>query len=97
MTDTMAETVRRTAHLARLALPEAELARHVPQFERILEAFQVLAQFEGAAAIGAEPAPLARVHPDEPRPSLSPARALAGAPEVVEGFFAVPKTVGGER
>ena len=84
----------RTARLARLVLPDEELAELAPQFERILAAFRTLARFEGGApSVG--PEPLGRARADEPQPSHSSERALANAPEPLEGFFGVPKTIGG--
>ena len=94
--ESMAETVRRTAQLARLAISDDELVQLVPQFERILEAFRSLARFEGPAAEAASEAP-GRSRDDQARPSQTSERALANAPEPREAFFAVPKTVGGER
>jgi aspartyl-tRNA(Asn)/glutamyl-tRNA(Gln) amidotransferase subunit C len=98
------ETVRKLAHLARLALSEEELRRLAPELERILEAFAVLARHPGVPATAvpgagegtSEPA-AGRAREDQPQPSLPRAELLAAAGASSDGFFAVPKTVGGER
>ena len=102
MGETDAETIRRTAALARLALGEDELARLAPQFARILEAFQHLARAPAPPAED-EAAPSARARADEPAPSLAREALLSQAPAAEDGFYLVPKTVespragGGER
>ncbi len=97
MSEITAETVRRTALLARLELSPDELERLVPELERILEAFRVLAGFRGGPPSASLAPGAARARDDEPGESLPAELALAGAPEREESFFAVPKTVGGER
>jgi aspartyl-tRNA(Asn)/glutamyl-tRNA(Gln) amidotransferase subunit C len=89
--------VRHVARLARLALSEEELAQHARELGRLLEAFEVLGRFPGIAPREAEAAERGRQRPDEPGSSLPAAEVLRGAPEVEQGFFAVPRTVGGER
>ena len=95
MAATDLETLRRLAVLARLRLEEDELARLAPELARILAAFEVLARH----AAGPPPAPdePARTRGDEPLPSLPRDELLRAAPESADGFFAVPKTVGGAR
>lgn len=105
MSVTDPERVRALARLARLELAPEELARLVPELERILAAFAVLAEHaDGAGAVAADAlaattilAVDARRRGDEPQPSLPRERLLAAAPEQADGFYAVPKTVGGER
>jgi aspartyl-tRNA(Asn)/glutamyl-tRNA(Gln) amidotransferase subunit C len=114
MSVTDPERVRALARLARLELAPDETARLVPELERILEAFAVLARHapSGAeASRGAEAgapqagglaattilAVEARRRGDEPQPSLPRDRLLANAPEHADGFYAVPKTIGGAR
>jgi aspartyl-tRNA(Asn)/glutamyl-tRNA(Gln) amidotransferase subunit C len=90
--------VERTARLARLDLdPRAapELAR---QFERILAAFRGLAEVD---VTGVAPlfTPLERhdvTREDRAQASLATEELLRNAPEPLEGFFGVPKTIGGE-
>jgi len=93
MGETDAETIRRTAALARLALGEDELTRLAPQFARILEAFQHLARAPAPAAEDqiADAPPRARA--DEPAPSLAREALLSQAPAAEDGFYLVPKTV----
>jgi len=88
------ETVRELGRLARLALSEEELQRFVPELERILAAFEVLARHAPGAPRG-EPAPCPRVRPDEPAPSLDREELLRATAHGRDGFFVVPKTVGG--
>lgn len=92
-------TVRHVAALARLSLDESEVRDVAQKFARTLEHFRALAALD---VEGVEPmtgaAPLADVtRADEPRPSPGADRLLAAAPERVEDFFSVPKTVGGEE
>lgn len=90
------ETVRALAALARLELSDAELSLLHADLARILAHFEVLARHEEPTA----PLPFegaARVRQDQPVPSRIQEAILASAPEAEEGFFLVPKTVGGER
>jgi len=88
------DVLRRTAELARLELSEEELGALAPGFARILGAFEALSRWPLEDAPATSPAPRSR--PDEPRPSLDRGALLARAPEPLDGFFGVPKTVGGE-
>lgn len=86
--------LRRVAALARLELAPDEEARLAPELARILAAFEALARCAPAPAPSPfEPAP--RTRPDVPQPSLAPAEFLPAAPATEDGFFLVPKTVGG--
>jgi aspartyl-tRNA(Asn)/glutamyl-tRNA(Gln) amidotransferase subunit C len=89
------DTVRALARLARLALAEGELVRFQGDLDRILEAFSVLARHPGASPAPSADEP-ARTRADRPVPSLGAEVLLAGAPAQADGFFLVPKTVGGE-
>lgn len=89
--------LRDLARLARLALSEEELRRFAPELERILEAFQVLARHAPPGPPLAPELPAAWSRADEPLPSLAREALLASASTSEDGFFAVPKTVGGER
>ena len=93
------ELVLSTARLARLELTEEEAQRLGGQFARILEAFQVIAQLD---LEGVEPMTSATdlcdvMREDVPRPSLPVDQALANAPQRIEDYYGVPKTIGGER
>jgi aspartyl-tRNA(Asn)/glutamyl-tRNA(Gln) amidotransferase subunit C len=95
--DEAEELVRRTAALARVEIPEHERSAHAAQFARILEAFRGLAELdvEGVEPLYS-PAALGDVErEDRERASLPRAALLGNAPQAVEGFFGVPKTVGG--
>lgn len=87
-----AEQVRWVAHLSRLQLSEAELQTMTPQLASILGYVDQLQKIDTS---GVEPL----VHPleqdnifreDALRPSLSPAEALANAPERLGNLFQVP-------
>jgi len=101
MSATDPESLRTLANLARLELGEDELRAFAPELERILAAFEVLARHAPAPAV-ASPASPGRTRPghtreDEPLPSLPRERLLGAAPAREDGFFVVPKTVGGVR
>jgi aspartyl-tRNA(Asn)/glutamyl-tRNA(Gln) amidotransferase subunit C len=100
MDGTDLERIRATARLARLALDEEELRALAPELGRILAAFEVLARFTAAAPAPEDAPPPAaaggRTRGDMPQPSLPREEILAAAPSSEDGFFAVPKTVGGE-
>lgn len=90
------DLVRRLCELARLELPEEELTAAVPHLERILGAFHALAEAPIAPPATDEPPPAADAsRPDEPAPSLPPGALLRNAPERIEDFYGVPKTLGG--
>ena len=88
--------VRRAAELARLELTDEEAEALGPEFGRILAAFEALARWplpDDAPPAAPDPG---RTRPDEPRPSLPREDLLDRAPEPRDGFFGVPKTIGGE-
>jgi aspartyl-tRNA(Asn)/glutamyl-tRNA(Gln) amidotransferase subunit C len=112
MSATDPESLRTLASLARLELGEDELRAFAPELERILAAFEVLARHTPAPPpplLAAAPPSRARpgrssgparpghTREDEPLPSLPRERLLAAAPASEDGFFVVPKTVGGAR
>jgi aspartyl-tRNA(Asn)/glutamyl-tRNA(Gln) amidotransferase subunit C len=86
------EQVLHVARLARLAIPEDEVARIQSELGAILEAVSKVAELDLADVLPTSH-PLAVVNvwdEDEPRPSLSREQALANAPDPVEGAFRVP-------
>lgn len=92
--------MRRTAALARLSLDDEEAVRLGRDFERILGAFRDLATLDLAGAEGMERGggDEAELRADEPAPApptLGAELALRAAPEREDGFFRVPKTIGG--
>ncbi len=92
------EEVARLAHLARIDLSDAELDHLAPQLAVIIES---VAAVRHIAADDIPPTshavPLQNVfRPDVVRPGLSAEQALAGAPEVEQGRFSVPRILGEE-
>ena len=89
------EEVEKVARLARLELTETEKTAFAKQLSQILTHVETLKQFD---TTGVEPTAtvLGQVNvfrPDEVRPSLPVAKAVANAPESAEGFFIVPKII----
>jgi aspartyl-tRNA(Asn)/glutamyl-tRNA(Gln) amidotransferase subunit C len=85
--------IERVAHLARVALTEEEMAAYGEQLVHILEHAE---RVQALPTDGVEPTshPLPMVNafrPDEVTPSLDRDDALAGAPDVEDGYFRVPK------
>ena len=90
--------VAHVAGLARLDIGEAEIHDLGDQFGRILQAFQALTDLdvEGVEPMTG-PADLTDVKRDDTeRPCLTPDEILAAAPERIEDFYSVPKTIGGD-
>jgi len=98
MSSTDADTVRATARLARLDVRDDEIDALGEQFARILTAFETLAELdvEGVEPTSGAPRLAKGLRSDEPRPSLDRERVLELAPRRQDGFFEVPRTVGGE-
>lgn len=86
-----ADDVRHVALLARLDLGPGEEAFYAEQLGAILTVVDRLQEVDVEhISPTAQVVPLeARLRPDEPRPGLTQAQALAGAPEAVDGFFVV--------
>jgi aspartyl-tRNA(Asn)/glutamyl-tRNA(Gln) amidotransferase subunit C len=91
--------VRRTAALARLSLDATEEAALAAEFGRILEHFRVLEEVdvEGVEPMTSLASMRDVTRPDEPRSIEIDRPLLQAAPASREGFYVVPKTVGGER
>ena len=89
--------VLKTAALARLEITAEEARVLAPQFAAILAQFQVLAELdvEGVEPTTGAPGQADVTRGDEPRPSWPREALLLGAPDPREGFYAVPKTIGG--
>jgi aspartyl-tRNA(Asn)/glutamyl-tRNA(Gln) amidotransferase subunit C len=92
------DEVAHLARLARLAVTEDELDMFAGQLDVIL---QSVARVGEVAAEDIPPTshavPLRNVfRPDETRPGLTQAQALAGAPAVEQGRFRVPRILGEE-
>lgn len=90
--------VEHVAHLARLGLTPDELARLEGQLNHILDQYAKLAELDtDAIPPTAQTIELENILRDDvPRPSLSPADALADAPAREGDFFVVPAILGGE-
>ena len=87
------DDVAHLAHLARIDLSDSELDTMVGELGVILDSVATVQQAptEGVEPMS-HPMPLVNVtRPDTVRPSLSPEQALAGAPEVQEQRFSVPR------
>ncbi len=99
MTQREIDTVRKMATLARLAIGDEEAAAIGAQFAHILEHFEVLAKLpiEGVEPTTSGPALSNVLRDDLPQPSLAPDAVLADAPQRIDDFYGVPKTVGGEE
>jgi len=86
------EEVRKVARLARLELPEADLADVAGQLTAILHYVDQLGELDttGVEPL-AHPLPLKNVfRADEPAASLTPDEALANAPVRSGDYFGVP-------
>lgn len=85
--------VARLAGLARLQLTEQECADLAPELDVILTSVQQVAEVAAPdVPLMTHAMPLVNVtRPDVVTPSLSPAEALSGAPDVEDGRFRVPQ------
>jgi aspartyl-tRNA(Asn)/glutamyl-tRNA(Gln) amidotransferase subunit C len=85
------DAVRHVAMLARLGLEPGEEDLYVEQLGAILAHIDRLREVDtDTIPPTAQVVPLAaRLREDEPRPGLTQAQALAGAPEARDGMFAV--------
>jgi aspartyl-tRNA(Asn)/glutamyl-tRNA(Gln) amidotransferase subunit C len=85
--------VEAIAHLARLSLTEAELARYGAQLDSILGYVESLNKLplEGVEPTTHVSPATDRTRPDEPAPSLVPADVEAMAPEFRAGSVRVPR------
>ena len=86
------EDVLHVARLARLEIPEAEIARVQEQLGAILEAVGKVSELD-LTDVEATSHPLDLINiwdEDEPRPSLPREQALANAPDPQRGMFRVP-------
>lgn len=88
--------VLHVAHLARLALTDTEVDVFTEQLAVILEHASDVAALDIAdVPPTAHPLPLVNVlRADEVRPSVDRSEVLAGAPDVAEDRFRVPKILG---
>lgn len=89
------QEVRHVAALAKLDLPEDELARVGVELNRILEYFaQLQAINTDNVPVTSHAIPMINVYRDDKvQESLDPEEAVAGAPDGVDEFFRVPRMV----
>jgi len=89
------EDVRKIADLARIAIPDDELASHTEKLDRILDYVSQLQELDtGQTEPMMHAAPSDNVfRADEPGACLSTERALANAPEREGPYIHVPRTV----
>ena len=87
------DEVAHLAALARIDLRPEELDRLARQLDVILDSVATVREVAGDdVPATSHPMPLTNVtRPDEPRPCLPPADALAGAPDSAEHRFRVPR------
>ncbi len=91
------DEVEHLAHLARIALTDAELDHLAPQLAQILESVAVVSAAVGDVELTANPVPLSNVfRDDKTKPGLTAEEALAGAPAVEQQRFSVPRILGEE-
>jgi aspartyl-tRNA(Asn)/glutamyl-tRNA(Gln) amidotransferase subunit C len=88
-------TVRRVAHLARIALPEARVAPMAAELNGILAWIEQLNEVdvEGVAPMASAVATPLPMRADVVTEGGDPKKVLANAPKSEDGFFVVPKVV----
>ncbi len=94
--DLSADDVRRVARLARLSIPDADLADHARRLSAILAYMERLRALDLSAVepMAGVAEDVNRLDADEPGPTLPPARVLDQAPGRHDDFFRVPKVLG---
>lgn len=87
--------VEHVATLARLKLDDNEIATFTGQMDAILSYVDKLSQLNTDGIMPtAHAVPMENAfRPDEIRPSMGTEKALANAPDKVNGFFRVPKVI----
>ena len=90
--------VARLAALARIDMTDADLDRLSGQLSAIVDAVATLEEVAGAdVPATSHPIPMANVErEDRVAPSLTPAQALAAAPQAEDDRFRVPQILGEE-
>jgi aspartyl-tRNA(Asn)/glutamyl-tRNA(Gln) amidotransferase subunit C len=89
------KTVRKVAHLARLALPDARVAPMAQEISAILAWIEQLNEvdIEGVEAMASAVQTPLPMRADAVTDGANAARVLANAPKSEDGFFVVPKVV----
>jgi aspartyl-tRNA(Asn)/glutamyl-tRNA(Gln) amidotransferase subunit C len=90
-----AATVRRIAHLARIALDEKDVEHLRGELNAILQWVEQLGEVnvEGVEPMTSVTPMKLRMREDEVTDGGDPARVLANAPQTDDSFFVVPKVV----
>ncbi|WP_414041141.1 Asp-tRNA(Asn)/Glu-tRNA(Gln) amidotransferase subunit GatC [Acidithiobacillus sp. M4-SHS-6] len=89
------DTVRRTAHLARMALPQEEVPEVAGQLEKIMALVEELRAIPTEGVIPmAHPLDLEQpLRPDQVSSRNERQRLMASAPAAEHGLFLVPKVI----
>jgi aspartyl-tRNA(Asn)/glutamyl-tRNA(Gln) amidotransferase subunit C len=89
------KTVRRVAHLARIALPEARVQPMVAELNGILDWIEQLNEVdvEGVEPMASAVAVKLPMREDVVTEGFAPEKITANAPKSEDGFFVVPKVV----
>lgn len=89
------KTVRKVAHLARLALPEERVAPMAQEISAILAWIEQLNEvdIEGVEAMASAVQTPLPMREDKITDGADAGRVLANAPKREDGFFVVPKVV----
>ena len=89
------QTVRRVAHLARIALPEARVAPMVSELNGIIAWIEQLNEvdIDGIEPMTSAVAISLPMRDDVVTDGGDPARVLKNAPKSEDGFYVVPKVV----
>lgn len=92
------EDVARLADLARIQLSDDEISRFAGEFDAIMDAVASVSEVASEdVPATSHPIPLTNVlRPDVVTGTLTQEQALSGAPEAVDGRFAVPQILGEE-
>lgn len=89
------DEARRVADLAHLELDDAGLDRMASEMTKILTYIDQLREVD-ASGFEERDVTVTPLREDEPRPSIEREAAARNAPAWRDGFFVVPKVIGGE-
>lgn len=89
------DEARRVAELAHLEFDDAGLDRMATEMTKILTYIDQLREVD-TAGFEERDVTVMPLREDEPRPSIDRERASGNAPAWRDGFFVVPKVIGGE-
>jgi aspartyl-tRNA(Asn)/glutamyl-tRNA(Gln) amidotransferase subunit C len=90
------DEARRVAGLAHLEFDDEGLGRMAEEMTAILGYIDQLREADVAGLEAESPGPATPLRADEPRPPVDRQLAAANAPAWSDGFFVVPKVIGGE-